>query len=290
MIQVTVGAVLISFSAVFVKLANVGPTVTGFYRMLFGGILLVIILLTRRECVWSGRRPFLLSLICGLVFALDLTLWHRSIHYVGPGLATILANFQVFFLAAFGVILLREKFEWKLTISILLAVVGLFLMVDIDFGNAEESYRMGVMLGLATATTYATFLLIFRKLQSEAGSRSSFPAIAVISLSAAAIMAPVAAIQGESFGIPDSTSMLVLVSYGLVGQVLGWVFISWGVPKIESSRVGLILLLQPTLAFIWDTLFFARVTTAIEILGGLIALGAIYLGGTAGGDRKPSAT
>ena len=45
-LMVAAGAVLISFSAVFVKLAHVSPTMAGFYRTFFGGIMLLIILVT----------------------------------------------------------------------------------------------------------------------------------------------------------------------------------------------------------------------------------------------------
>jgi drug/metabolite transporter (DMT)-like permease len=287
-IQVTIGAALISFAPVFAKLAHVGPTMAGFYRMLFGGIFLVIILIARRESIWNGSRLFVLSLICGALFAADLAFWHRSINFVGPGLATLLANFQVFFVAAFGVILLGERLGWRLACAIPLAIAGLFLIVGIDIDRAEHGYKIGVLYGLITAVTYATFLLVFRKLRSTSETRSSFPAVAVISLSAAALLTPVAAIQGESFSIPDSTSVLVLVTYGLVGQVLGWVFISWGIRKIESSKVGLILLLQPTLAFVWDILFFARVTTVVEVAGAVLALGAIYLGAVSHAGQRQS--
>ena len=49
---------------------------------------------------------------------------------------------------------------------------------------------------------------------------------------------------------------------------------------VEASRAGLILLLQPTLAFIWDVLFFARPTGVVDALGAGLALTAIYIGGT----------
>ncbi|NIM98112.1 MAG: EamA family transporter, partial [candidate division Zixibacteria bacterium] len=111
-----VGASLISFSAVFVKLAEVGPTIAGFYRFLFGGLILSAIVLLRGNELWKGFRPFLTAAVCGLFLALDTTLWHRSIHAVGPGLATILANFQVFFLAGFGVLVLRERLTWRLMV------------------------------------------------------------------------------------------------------------------------------------------------------------------------------
>ena len=46
----------------------------------------------------------------------------------------------------------------------------------------------------------------------------------------------------------------------------------------EGSRVGLILLLQPLLAFVWDVLFFSRSITLVELTGAILTLFGIYLG------------
>ena len=47
---------------------------------------------------------------------------------------------------------------------------------------------------------------------------------------------------------------------------------------MSTTEAGLALLLQPTLSFVWDVLFFGRPMQAIEIAGAAIALVAIYLG------------
>ena len=57
-----------------------------------------------------------------------------------------------------------------------------------------------------------------------------------------------------------------------------WVLISSGLPGLAASRAGLLLLLQPTLAFVWDLVLFARPTSPIELLGAVMTLVAIYLG------------
>jgi drug/metabolite transporter (DMT)-like permease len=44
----------------------------------------------------------------------------------------------------------------------------------------------------------------------------------------------------------------------------------------------LILLLQPSLAFVWDVVLFDRPTQATEVLGAVLALVAIYLGAVGG--------
>ncbi|MGH8281010.1 MAG: EamA family transporter, partial [Gammaproteobacteria bacterium] len=62
--------------------------------------------------------------------------------------------------------------------------------------------------------------------------------------------------------------------------------ISSSIHKVRASQVGLILLLQPVCAFMWDVLFFGRRFTAVEIVCAVLALAAIYLGSV---RRKPAA-
>jgi drug/metabolite transporter (DMT)-like permease len=275
-----VGAMMVSFSAIFVKWAHVGPTMSGFYRMFFGALILMGAMLVKKDRLFHGSHHVKTVIICGLLFALDITLWHRSIHYIGPGLATLMANFQVFFLALFGMVILKEKSGWKLFVSIPTAIIGLYLIVAPHWNTLGQEYKAGVALALLTAISYAVYILLLRHFQSKF-TVSPLPTIGLISLIAAFVLALESLLVNESFVIPDVQSWFALVGYGLFPQVLGWVFISKGLPKIEASRAGLILLLQPTFAFVWDILFFSRPTTWLELLGALIALFAIYMGVTA---------
>ena len=274
------GASLISFSAVCVKLAHVGPTMAGFYRMFFGGLVLAGLLLAQGVKLRVPRRDLGLSLACAFFFALDLTFWHRSIHYVGPGLGTILSNFQVFFLAGIGALFFGERLGWRLAVAIPLALGGLFLLVRPDRAGLPPDYLPGVGFGLLTALVYAAYLLTLRRLQAEHAPDRVRANMVIISLACAAMLGPGAWLMGESFAIPDAQSWAALLGYGLVGQVLGWVLISRGLPRAPAARAGLILLMQPTLSFVWDMLFFARTTTPLELVGALGALAAIYLGVT----------
>lgn len=276
--QLIAGAVMISFSAVFVKLVTVPPTASAFYRMLFGGLILAAIVLWRRERLRLSPVTMLLLLLAAVCFALDLSLWHRSILYVGPGVATLLANFQVFVLAAAGVLVFRERLtRWQL-VSIPLAVLGLALLVGVDWTHLSSGYQRGVIFGLITACCYAGYILSLRRTRVAETSGSSFATIALISLAAAVLLAAEMLVQGESFAIPNFANAGWLVAYGVFGQVLGWVLISNGIHRVRASQVGLILLLQPLCAFVWDALFFGRRFTAVELAGAVLALAAIYLG------------
>ena len=277
-LQLTAGAIMISFSPVYVKLAHVGPITSGFYRMLFGGLILSAIVWLRGEKLSHGPRYVLMALVCSIFLALDTTFWHWSIRYVGPGLATLLANFQVFFLAAFGAIVLGEKLTMKLLISIPLAMLGLYLIAGLNWNDLGADYKTGILFGLIAAICYAAYILILRKSQSGSVRTTGLSTIALISLLTALIMGLEAWVQKEGFYIPDLQSWGALLGYGVVSQALGWVLITGGLVKLEASVVGLILLLQPALAFVWDILFFARSTAPSEILGALLTMFAIYLG------------
>lgn len=279
MLRLLAGTVMISFSAVFVKLVSVPPTASAFYRMAIGGLVLAAIVRLRGERLWPGRRAMLMSAAAGLWFAGDLVFWHRSILHVGPGLATLLANFQVFLLALAGVVLFGESLQRRLLIAIPLAMAGLSALVAPDWMTLGAGYQRGVIFGLITAGCYAGYLLTLRasRVTGEASS-SSLANVALISLACAALLAIVAVAGGESLAIPGTTDLLWLAAYGVAAQVLGWVLISQSLPRLRASQVGLTLLLQPTLAFVWDVLFFDRQLDGIQIAGAALALVAIYLG------------
>lgn len=272
------GAVMISFSGVWVKVSHVAPTVSAFYRVFFGGIILLVIALIRREVTWQGRKNALIALTCGLFFALDLLFYHYSIHLVGPGLGTILPNFQVFILAAVGVFFLKERIRPTFLVAIPLAVAGLFLIVGMEWRYLAPSYRMGIAFGLAAALCYSAFLLFLRKLQSDQVSRSRFYVLMIVTLISALFLAAEVLRTGAGFQIPDLQSLAALVALGGMSQVVGWLLITNALPSIRASLAGLILLLQPALAFVWDVLLFQRPTSALNWLGVVLALAAIYLG------------
>src|SRR5260370_26470471 len=86
------GAVLISFSGIFVKISELGPTTTGFHR-LFLALPTFWLLMAQGARKNSQGLPlrvqdwWLLGL-CGLFLAGDLVFWHCSLHTTSVANAT----------------------------------------------------------------------------------------------------------------------------------------------------------------------------------------------------------
>lgn len=284
-VRLFAGAALISLSPVWVKLVSVSPTTSGVYRTLFGGVALLIYLLFTRQGLRLSRPVWAMLLTASVFFALDLWFWHRSINYIGPGLSTLLANFQVFFMMLAGILLYRQAPRPVQLVAVPLALIGLGLIVGLDWGELPADYRLGLIFGLLTAVAYAGYLLTMRAARANALDALPTREVAIMSLTVAGILTVSAYVEGVSLAIPTMADAGWLLGYGLLSHCVGMVLIASSLPRVSPTEAGLALLLQPTLSFIWDVLFFARPVTTTELIGAVIALAAIYLGSRRSSDQ-----
>lgn len=277
---------MISFSAVWVRLSDVPPVTSGLYRVFFGSLILLIATFWQKEMRIIPLKSLLLIILCGFIFGLDLLFWHESILFIGPGLATIVSNFQVFILAAIGILFLGEKIRLRFLFSIPVAVLGLFMMIGLEWNNLTVDYKAGLYFGLLTAVCYAGFILSLRKIQSNDSKSSFFYILMLISFISAVCLAVKMKFSGDPFIIPDTHNLLVLLALAFFSQFLGWILIANAMPLIRASLTGFILLLQPALAFVWDVLFFSRPTDLVNWLGIIVTLTAIFMGVSGNKERS----
>ena len=180
---------MISFSPVFVNLVSVSPTTSGFYRVLIGGVALIaFIALTGRRLSFS-RLVWRALVGSAVFFAFDLWFWHRSIVYIGPGLSTLIANLQVFFMMAAGALLLRQKPTSLQIVAVPLAIFGLALIVAPDWNGLRPNYRLGVLFGVLTAVSYAGYMLCMRLARLESTHAVPMREVAVMSLMVTVLLA-----------------------------------------------------------------------------------------------------
>jgi drug/metabolite transporter (DMT)-like permease len=277
-LRLFLGAVLISLSPVWVKLVSVSPTTSGFYRVAIGSVTVVILMVFARQKLHLSKRAWILVGLAGAFFSLDLFFWHRSIIYVGPGLSTLLANFQVFIMMSAGVVLLRQKPSATQLLAVPLALIGLVMIVGLDWKSLPGDYRLGVIFGLLTAIMYAGYLLSLRAARVNSESRLPLSEVAVVSIVCTLLLVLIAQVEGVSLAVPDSADIKWLLCYGILSHSFGALLLASSLPHVSTTEAGLALLLQPTLSFVWDVLFFGRPMQPVEIAGAAIALIAIYLG------------
>ncbi len=318
-----VGAALIGTNGLMVRLAGTPPTVSAFWRMLFAGVFLCALVALRGRWRPLPRAVWAWCLVPAVAFAADLWLWHRSILLVGPGLATLLANAQVFFMALAGALLFGERLGLRFLCGLVLAFAGLWLLLGTGWAQLPDAYRWGVWLGLATGVCYAAYNLGLRTAQrrasdalaqgvasngmrsngmpsegarpeggatTEAGDPGALLAqvLGIVSLGCAAALGLAGIAEGVSFAIPGARSFALLLALAVIGHCLGWILISRAMQALPVALVGLLLLLQPIVAFLLDVLLLARDTTPREWLGLIVSLAGIFLAGLKARERLPA--
>ena len=274
------GAVNLGFAPIFVKfvgLKGTGLTAIAFWRMIIAGIVLFILCALRKKSLSMNLSNTLWAALAGFLFALDLSVWHRSIMFAGAGLSTILGNTQVFITAILSFLIFKEKLSIKFLISITTAMLGVVLLSGVGSGiEFTDKYILGVFLGLLTAFCYSAYLLTLKKVRMNESTPQSLTFIAWICLFSAIFMGVGSIFESGNFIPSDLSSWFHLIGLAVLVQVFGWWAIFYSLSKIRASRAGLVLLLQPTLATVWGYLLFKENLTLLQILGGVITLGSIY--------------
>jgi drug/metabolite transporter (DMT)-like permease len=281
-IMMAIGALLIAFSPILTKAVDLPATPIGFYRFFFATITTGLIVLFKRSNMRDGFiiRDFKKSLpyliLSGLFFSIDLWFWNRSILSVGSGVATLLANTQVFYLAIVGLLVFKERLRFFFYPAMLIAVIGIWL-TSLPYLNVAgmNDKTMGIVYGLLTGVSYSLVTFSLRK------SNDHFkgdPILIVFFMTFfAMIFSLVISLAEGSFQIIQGKDIFYMVIYGSVVHFLGWLFISKSIKVIPIALASLLLLLQPAFATILGYFIYDEYLNALQILGLILSLVGIYL-------------
>ena len=275
---VLIGAFLISFSPVMVSMSDLQPTVSAFYRVFIGSIFLIFVIFLNRNFYINSFsvNPYLI--LAGIFFALDLWFWHRSILYIGPGMSTLIANFQIFIIPLMSFFIFSMTPNKYQIIAIVLGISGLYLTLGYGGSIDNENIKLGFMFGIMTALAYSAYILSLKKNNIEASHEIS-PLISLfyVSFISALILFIVMKIEGVSMAMNDSSNLYSMLAYGIICHVFGWYMIILGLKTVTATTAGIILISQPIFSLFWDYLFFSRHTTSIEIIGIAVVIIAMII-------------
>jgi drug/metabolite transporter (DMT)-like permease len=277
------GAACISSSAVLVKLADSGAATVAFYRCLLAVPLLAVIGVAEQRRL--GPRDFAArrnAVIAGLCLAVDLVLWNHAIAAVGAGVATVLGNLQVLFVALAAWALFRERPGRRFLIALPVVMTGVAGVSGFIGGATGNDPLGGIGYGLATSVAYACFLLIMRRTSSRT------PHIAGPLAEATAGAAAGSLVLGLVFGAfswgLSWTALAWLLLLAITSQTVGWLLITSSLPRLPTAVSSLTLLLQPAAAMLLAAVVLSEEPTIIQISGAVLVCGGV-LAATRGTTR-----
>jgi drug/metabolite transporter (DMT)-like permease len=274
-ISALAGTVCISFTGIFVALADVTPVTAAFFRAAYAIPLLLVLWAAWRR---QDRRPARLRIggaAAGVFLAIDLVLWHRSIELIGAGLATVVANIQVVFVGLFGFLLYGHRPTRRTLVCGVAAFAGLVLISGLGRDDAfGVDPVLGTLLGLGSAVCYAVFILGFQR--SNPGGMAPAPlALLDATIGTALATAVIGTIGGGLDLDVGWPAVGWLIALAVVGQVVGWALIAYALPRLPAISVSVLILAQPMLAVVWGRVFLDENLSAVQAAGVIVVLAAM---------------
>jgi drug/metabolite transporter (DMT)-like permease len=262
------GALCLSFGGLIVKSFE-GATLWQilFWRSIFFSLtVLIFLIITYKKKLFNS---FYLSGLPGFIGGVVLSFGFCG--YVVAMYSTTVANtnfiisLQILFLAIFGYFFLKEKISLVTLLSIILAVIGVFIMVGNSLTPGELS---GNLAAFSMPITFAVLIVIVRK----------FPSVDMV---------PAQFVAGICCClIGYLLSNKIMISYhdiflgflaGFFQVGFGFIFITIGARTTPSAMVGIIMLSESVLGPIWAFLFVSERPSIFSLIGGAVILFAVLI-------------
>ncbi|MBC7514308.1 MAG: DMT family transporter [Herminiimonas sp.] len=283
------GAIAIGFAGILMRLSDVNPLASAFWRMgLAAPLLWLWALAVGRQDRAAGRSTaFTPALVlAGVYFAGDMALWHLSLHFTTVSNATLLSNFAPVFIALWMWLAWGRRFERVFVVGMLVALAGAVLLVAPNAGSVGgvggtgSQKLLGDALGLGSAVFYAAYQLVIK----DARNRYSTARLMAWSTSITGLaLLPFALAAPGPFMPLHAAGWLPLLGLALLAQIGGQTVIAYASAHLPASLSSVSLLLQPLTAAIAAWMIFGEVIAPLQMLGGALLLWGIYLSKRGGG-------
>ena len=280
LIALFAGATCIALSPIWVRVADVGPTASAFWRVCLAVPLLWTLyfsLKTTREKSPAAPR-WSAMLVAGIAFAGDLAFWHWSIQYTSVANSTLLANLASIFVTLAAWLLWKQRPSGLFLAGLAAALLGVVLLVQASLaGSASTSPTalLGHGLGVVTAMFYAWYLLSVKGLRDRGAG--TLHLMAVTTTLTALILLPVALASGEALLPGGAAGWLKLLGLAWISHAAGQGLIAHALAHLPAPFTSVGLLLQPVIAALFAWTLLGEALTALQIAGGAIVLAGIYL-------------
>ena len=274
-----IGAIAIAFSPIFVRFSDVDPIMTAFYRIFIS--LPFFLFFSSFNIIEKVKFPefnnsYVIFLVSGIFFALDLICWHWSIKLTTVSKATFLSNLAPIVVIIFSLIFLKERFSKFFYLAALLSMVGMLMLLGESF-KFNKSQFIGDLLGVLTAVWYGSYIITISQLRKKYNSTS----IMFLSGIVTAIILLIVSILFEQSLIPQSLfTITIIFLLGFICQFMGQSFITYSLAYLSASLSSLCLLIQPIAATVLAYFFFQEKLTTIQFFGSAFILIGIYIART----------
>ncbi len=255
----------------FVRLADVGPVSSAFWRMAIAFPLLAVMARFGPRS-HGAMTPVLVVIIAasGVLFAADLASWHIGITQTKMANATLLGNSATFIFPLYGFLVARALPSRRQGVALAMAAGGAALLMGRSAELSADNL-VGDLLCLLAGVFYAAYFIAIERARA---TLAPLPLLAASTLASAMPLLGFAALFGEQLWPADWTPLIAL---SLCSQVIGQGLLTWSLGRVSPLLIGLSLLTQPVVSALIGWLVFGETLGALDIAGAVLVACALVL-------------
>src|SRR5690625_2571190 len=275
-IAVIIGAISVSTSANFVKLATEAPAaMIANYRLLFAVIIMlpIIIIKHRHEFKLITRKDWIFSTFAGIFLAAHFILWFESLNYTSVASSVVLVTLQPIFAFLGTYLFFKERFSPGAVISMLIALFGSIIISWGDF-QISGMALLGDILALLGAITITVYFLFGQRVRKQL-SLMTYTFI-VYSISSITLIFYNLALQNPFLGYP-ANHWWIFLALAIIPTFFGHTLFNWALRWLSTSTISMGIIFEPVGATILAYFIFGERVTDSQWLGGTIILAGLFL-------------
>lgn len=268
-------ALAMSISPTLVRLADVGPFSSAFWRV---ALALPVLWLWMRQAEAQApdaarRRYSLATVLAGLAFSGDLFFWHLSIMKTTVANATFFATTAPIWVVVFGWLLFRERVRAGVLWGLGLCICGGAALVAQNFAFAPAR-MVGDLLGVATGIFFGLYFLGVRAARAGTGAARVTFELSVIT---AVLLFAVAMLLEPHFLPHSGRGWATLLALALVSHAGGQGLLSVALGRLPATFSSLVIFLESIAAAGFAWLILGEPVTLLQACGGLVIVAGIWV-------------
>lgn len=272
-IALVIGIICISIFPILVKLKLSPPIISAFYRMAIAASVLVPFALLSGKLKVPSVKMLLLTVLCGFIFALDVTVWNIAIQESTATQATLLTNLSPVWVGIGAFFFLKNKPTRNFWIGTLIAIFGMITLVGFHF-FVNLDFDLAFVFAILSGVFYAVYMLVSKFVLYEV---EVVPFITISTLSSAVFLGILSLVMNEPFTGFTEMGWLSLLVQGLVCQLAAWLLLGYATKHMRATRVSVSLLGQAVLTTLFAWMFINEGVSFQMIVGGVILLFGIRI-------------
>jgi len=267
------GALAMGLSPIFVRLADVGPFTSAFWRVTLA---LPALYLWMRVSERAGRQSRAFSkatMLAGVAFAGDLFFWHLSIFTTSVANATFFATTAPIWVVLFGWLLLGKRASQAILAGLALCILGGFALLAQSL-QLRPAGAIGDLFGLATGVFFG---LYFLAVQAARGQSSAARVTFEATLITAVLLFPAAiGLEGRMFP-HTAQGVAALLAMAWISHAGGQGLLAVALGRLGAAFSSLVIFLEAIAAACFAWAFLGEPVSAVQAFGGLAILVGIYV-------------